>query len=123
MMSPQELYFTINKDVPVIDIRPPQEFDDAHIQGSTNIPLYRPITGEVVFFAVPVRSLIGFSSCTGWTFLVLLCFAPFLTSPGTDCRKIVGRFAVETVLALKYSKHSCVRDAGCDSRSTECTAV
>ncbi|KAK9804606.1 hypothetical protein WJX73_007261 [Symbiochloris irregularis] len=45
MMSPQELYFTINKEVPIIDIRPPSEFEDAHIDGSTNIPLYRPITG------------------------------------------------------------------------------
>lgn len=46
MISPQELYFTTNKEVPVIDIRPPSEFEDAHIEGSVNIPLYRPITGK-----------------------------------------------------------------------------
>lgn len=45
MISPQEIFFTKNKDVPIIDIRPPQSFEEAHIEGSINVPLYRPITG------------------------------------------------------------------------------
>ncbi|CAL5220199.1 g2172 [Coccomyxa viridis] len=45
MTSAQELLFAKEKGVPIIDIRPPDEFDAAHIPGSINIPLYRPITG------------------------------------------------------------------------------
>ena len=32
--------------MPVIDIRPPPEFEAGHIEGSVNVPLYRLITGE-----------------------------------------------------------------------------
>ena len=42
---PQELLFAQKDGVPVIDIRPPPEFDAGHIEGSINVPLYRLITG------------------------------------------------------------------------------
>lgn len=30
----------------MVDIRPPKDYEQAHIEGSINIPLYRPITGK-----------------------------------------------------------------------------
>ncbi|KAK9904100.1 hypothetical protein WJX75_004511 [Coccomyxa subellipsoidea] len=45
MLSQQELKFAQDKDIPIIDIRPPDEFKAGHIKGSIHIPLYRPITG------------------------------------------------------------------------------
>ncbi|KAK9842296.1 hypothetical protein WJX81_005104 [Elliptochloris bilobata] len=45
LISAQELLFAQADGVPVIDIRPPPEFDAGHIEGSVNVPLYRLITG------------------------------------------------------------------------------
>ncbi|CAL8470779.1 g10321 [Coccomyxa elongata] len=45
MLSQQELLFAQEKGIPVIDIRPPDEFKAGHIKGSIHVPLYRPITG------------------------------------------------------------------------------
>lgn len=45
LISQQELLFAQEAGVPVIDIRPPAEWEAGHIDGSVNVPLYRLITG------------------------------------------------------------------------------
>ena len=45
LISPSEAKLQADRGIPVIDIRPPPEFESSHIPDSVNIPLYRPITG------------------------------------------------------------------------------
>ncbi len=47
LISQQELLFAQEAGVPVIDIRPPPEWEAGHIEGSVNVPLYRLITGAL----------------------------------------------------------------------------
>ncbi|KAF5837554.1 Rhodanese-like domain-containing protein [Dunaliella salina] len=45
LLSAQELTFARERGVPIIDIRPPAEYEQAHIPGAVNVPFYQPITG------------------------------------------------------------------------------
>ncbi|KAK9829425.1 hypothetical protein WJX72_005776 [[Myrmecia] bisecta] len=45
LVAAQELLFAQEAGTPVIDIRPQPEYEAAHVPGSLNVPLYRPITG------------------------------------------------------------------------------
>ncbi|KAK9833924.1 hypothetical protein WJX74_010050 [Apatococcus lobatus] len=45
LISGSEAKLQADRGIPVIDIRPPPEYDGSHIPKSVNIPLYRPITG------------------------------------------------------------------------------
>lgn len=44
-IAQHELIRIRDRGVKVVDIRPPKDYEQAHIEGSINIPLYRPITG------------------------------------------------------------------------------
>eukprot|EP00967_Tisochrysis_lutea_P010090 scaffold11667_cov21-Tisochrysis_lutea.AAC.1 len=45
LLSAQELTFARERGVPIIDIRPPADYEQAHIPGAQNVPFYQPITG------------------------------------------------------------------------------
>jgi rhodanese-related sulfurtransferase len=45
MYSPAELSFALRRGVPVLDVRPPDEYARGHVDGAVSVPLYRPITG------------------------------------------------------------------------------
>lgn len=45
LISGSEAKLQADRGIPVIDIRPPPEYEGSHIPNSVNIPLYRPITG------------------------------------------------------------------------------
>ena len=45
LISGSEAKLQADRGIPVIDIRPPPEYEGSHIPKSVNIPLYRPITG------------------------------------------------------------------------------
>jgi rhodanese-related sulfurtransferase len=46
-VSPQELMFAAERGVPVIDVRPIEDYAEGHIKGSISVQFYRQIEGAL----------------------------------------------------------------------------
>lgn len=45
IMSPQEVQFAVERGMPLIDVRPGNDYEQGHVPGAISVPFYQPIQG------------------------------------------------------------------------------